>query len=507
VSSDLLEALDLERHVRSLRRASGGPSVAVCAREGKLVSSWAGAGTGPIGPVLDEVGEAAHGWAVPREAVRELDLGSGRRLVQAPLFASAQDPVGWLSALLEASEADVDAAGVHAELRDAAESMSAELRLREEIGGMVAELSARYEELNLVYEFAPRVQSFDGDASGARTLLASFADHLDVAVAALVLAGRPEPIVALGRRSPLADLDLLLTQLRGELFRFVAVSRSPLLINVPDDPLRAYLLVNLPYHVMACPVVEGGETLAMLALARDADGPDFSNSDRNLATMVAGQLAVLMRNRVMRDSLERFSADMAAALVEAMEAKDPYTRGHSERVQAISIDIGRAADLAGRDVEDISWGALLHDVGKIGVPDSVLCKRGALSADEYTLIKIHPERSYEILRHIDGLGENALAAARYHQERFDGAGYPHGLRGAGIPVHARVVSVADTYDAITSSRAYRPARDHRVALDRIRQAAGSQLDPHFVAILEKLCAESPGWLAATREPEPDADDG
>jgi HD-GYP domain-containing protein (c-di-GMP phosphodiesterase class II) len=170
------------------------------------------------------------------------------------------------------------------------------------------------------------------------------------------------------------------------------------------------------------------------------------------------------------------------------------------------MQIGQAMGIVGREAEDLFWGSLLHDVGKIGIPDAVLCKPGRLTQDEFTFIMVHPERSYEILRHIDRL-KGAVPGARHHQEKFDGTGYPHGLKGANIPLNARIIAVADTYDSITSSRAYRAGRSHEVAMAELKRVAGSQLDPEIIRVFEGVCALEPEWIARfkiQREPAPAA---
>ena len=281
--------------------------------------------------------------------------------------------------------------------------------------------------------------------------------------------------------------------------------RSPL-VNSGWSSRRPYLFTNMAHRVLACPVLDFGAESAMLVLIRQADQPEFTNGDRNLAKVIATQTAIMMQNHVMLGRLERFSEQMAQSLIEAIEAKDPYTRGHSERVQTVSIAIGRAAGLSGQSVEDISWGALLHDVGKIGIPDSIICKAGGLTKDEYTMIKTHPERSFEILRHVENLSSGAVAAARHHHERFDGGGYPSGLQGKAIPVEARVISIGDTYDAVTSSRSYRPGSDHESAMRIIRDAAGTQLDDDLVRIFERACELSPEWIAKSAPAPPESAD-
>ena len=163
------------------------------------------------------------------------------------------------------------------------------------------------------------------------------------------------------------------------------------------------------------------------------------------------------------------------ALAAALDARDPYTAGHSERVSAVSVLIAQQMGLAEAQVDVIRLGALLHDVGKIGVPDDILRKPGPLTGPEFEQIKLHPTLGARILRQVPFLAAH-LPIVELHHERPDGRGYPHGLRGDQIPVDVRIVHVADAFDAMTSARAYRPGQPASLALAELRLHVGTQFD-------------------------------
>jgi putative nucleotidyltransferase with HDIG domain len=166
----------------------------------------------------------------------------------------------------------------------------------------------------------------------------------------------------------------------------------------------------------------------------------------------------------------------------ALDARDPYTAGHSERVSALSVAVGRQMGLPDDQLDILRLGALLHDIGKIGISDAVLRKPGALTGDEFEIIKEHPVVGARILRSVPFLAPH-LPIVELHHERPDGQGYPHRLRGDEIPMLARIVHVADAFDAITSARAYRPARGSSDALRELWRHAGSQFDAEVVHAL------------------------
>ncbi|MEU9577495.1 HD-GYP domain-containing protein [Streptomyces chilikensis] len=179
------------------------------------------------------------------------------------------------------------------------------------------------------------------------------------------------------------------------------------------------------------------------------------------------------------------------ALVRAVDLKDGYTRGHSERVGQASVMIARELGMDDERVEVIRFAGILHDVGKIGVPTRILRKDGPLTPPERRAIELHPEYGHEMTRGI-GFLEEARAAILHHHERLDGSGYPYGLSGAQIPECARVVAVADAFDAMTSTRSYRRARPVGAALEELARCAGTQFDPRMVTALTRALSRH-GW--------------
>ncbi|MDQ1008381.1 putative nucleotidyltransferase with HDIG domain [Streptomyces sp. V4I23] len=187
------------------------------------------------------------------------------------------------------------------------------------------------------------------------------------------------------------------------------------------------------------------------------------------------------------------------ALVQAVDLKDRYTRGHSERVGRASVLIARELRMADERLELLRFAGILHDVGKLGVPTRVLRKDGPLTPEERRVIELHPEYGHEMVRGIGFLGE-ARAAILHHHERLDGSGYPYGLAGEQIPEFARVVAVADAFDAMTSTRSYRRARPVAAALEELERCAGTQFDPRMVDALVRAL-EREGWETAVTSDE------
>jgi putative nucleotidyltransferase with HDIG domain len=180
--------------------------------------------------------------------------------------------------------------------------------------------------------------------------------------------------------------------------------------------------------------------------------------------------------------LQRAICQSLLGLANALEAKDPYTRGHSERVSALSRRLASALGLAPANVDIVGQAGLLHDIGKIGVPEAILQKPRSLTPEEWQIMRGHPVIGAQIVAPFEFF-EGAARVIRHHHERWDGSGYPDGLLRDDIPLEARIVAVADVFDALTSARSYRPALTRDAARALVRQEAGRTLDATIVAAL------------------------
>src|SRR6266478_7977641 len=177
-------------------------------------------------------------------------------------------------------------------------------------------------------------------------------------------------------------------------------------------------------------------------------------------------------------------------LANALEAKDEYTRGHSDRVATLARRLALAAGLGAREVVTIAQSGLLHDLGKIAVPERILRKAGPLTDDEWQVMRRHPLTGAQIVAPLEFFADGALIV-RHHHERHDGSGYPDGLSGEAIPLGARVVAVADVYDALTSDRPYRRGLTHAAALERLAAEAGRTLDSRLTRLFPDMLADAP----------------
>ena len=211
------------------------------------------------------------------------------------------------------------------------------------------------------------------------------------------------------------------------------------------------------------------------------------NKDKNQNVIsipnLVGQVALLNLTQEVENLKKRNREinEMAArSILYALDAKDHYTFGHSVRVAYYSLILGKEMKLNEEELYDLEMASLFHDIGKIGIPDKILLKPTRLDDEEFQEMKKHPVRSAEILKGFDSF-QKIVKSIRHHHERFDGTGYPDGLSGNSIPLFARILLIADTFDAMTSSRPYRKGLPFKVAYDELDEFSGSQFDPNLVA--------------------------
>jgi len=242
---------------------------------------------------------------------------------------------------------------------------------------------------------------------------------------------------------------------------------------------------------MCVPIAAGEKVLGAIYIDTVGRAQEFNSVDLELLGAVAKQAALALHRAQLMKSVERAYYSTVRVMVAAVEAKDEYTKGHSERVTTYSLRLADHVGLTGKRLDILRLAALLHDIGKIGVPEHILNKSGKLSDEEFETIKKHPEVGYRIIKNIDSEDASEVAKiVRYHHERYDGKGYPDGVAGKDIHVFARLIAVCDTYDAMTSHRPYRAPMPKEKVLEELERGAGNQWDPTITALMVKLIKEN-----------------
>ena len=220
----------------------------------------------------------------------------------------------------------------------------------------------------------------------------------------------------------------------------------------------------------------------------DKDAGEFDSSDAKLLTSIANESAIYLENVRLFDDVRSLVMGLMHSLTSAVDAKDAYTCGHSERVALLSRHLAADAGLTPADVEKVYMSALLHDVGKIGVPEAVLQKAGRLTEEEFEQMKKHPQIGARILQDVRQI-KQIIPGVLHHHERYDGKGYPDGLIGKEIPLMGRIICLADSFDAMTTNRTYRTAMPLEAALAEIRRCAGTHFDPELTETMLRTSAE------------------
>lgn len=236
--------------------------------------------------------------------------------------------------------------------------------------------------------------------------------------------------------------------------------------------------------LLAVPIMQRGKPIGVITIYTSKPR-DFSQDEIDLLSTFASQASIAIENAQLYANMKEQYLSMVMALAAAIEAKDSYTHGHSTKVMEYAVKIAIELDLTEEEIETVRYAGLLHDIGKIGVKDVILSKKGHLTAEEINELQRHPEYGANIMERVELLKDIAPLTL-YHHEKFDGSGYPLGLKADQIPLGARILAVADTYDAMIADRPYRDAFPFDYVKKEMKKAAGSQLDPEIVKVFFEI---------------------
>ena len=351
-----------------------------------------------------------------------------------------------------------------------------------------SQLGEAYEELSLLYKLSTSMAvnesplNFLGEACrelrevvGLRWMALRLSDDepgLSELAGRLVSAGQVDC-----DRSVLADIGRRLLQQQP-------ADGSPRII----DDTRNLGLAQLPglaRHALVVSLTRDGKTFGILFGGDKLDDSPINSIDSKLCGSLANSMSLFLQNAMLYEDTQAMFMGTLRALSSSIDAKDSYTHGHSERVALVARMLGAAAGLDEHTAERAYISGLMHDVGKIGVPETVLCKPGRLTPAEFELIRQHPRIGARILKDIRPM-QDLIPGVLCHHERWDGSGYPQQLAGTEIPLFGRLISLADAFDAMSSSRTYRQAMPHERVMAEIKRYAGTQFDPKLVDILVTL---------------------
>lgn len=347
--------------------------------------------------------------------------------------------------------------------------------LEQEVETLSSQLANSYEELSLIYQLSGGMKISRGAADFFRQACLDVAAVMGVRGMGVALRAESlentDPVLYGSVTLPPGEVNRLSTQLIDQL----RADKKTLLVNdISRIPAYAWL-AGSAQRMLAVPLQRQDEVLGCL-FALDKSNGDFDTVDAKLLNSIANESAIYLENAMLFEDVRGLLMGLLHSLTSAVDAKDTYTCGHSERVAMLSRTLAVEAGLDEAAVERIYMAGLLHDVGKIGVPEAVLQKPGKLTAEEFEQMKEHPEIGARILRDVKQL-DDVVPGVLHHHEKFDGTGYPSGLAGDAIPIMGRIIGLADCFDAMTSTRTYRQALPFEVALLEIRRGAGTQFDP------------------------------
>ena len=288
--------------------------------------------------------------------------------------------------------------------------------------------------------------------------------------------------VALGNREE--DIKRIPLNFGEGIAGWVAQHGKPLIVNSPKKDPRFFKGVDertefKTRNIICVPVKVKEKIIGVLEAINKQERGGFNRADLSLFTSLADQVAIALDNSRLYQELEEMFFQTTDSLADAIEKRDPYTGGHTQRVTQYSLAIAKYLQLNALEKKWLKITSVLHDIGKVGIEDQILKKPDRLSPDESEMIKRHCNIGVEIIKHIRQLRES-IPGVKYHHEQLDGKGYPNGLKGEEIPVLAKIIAVADTFDAMTTDRPYRIAMEREAAVKELEKCSGTQFDEKVV---------------------------
>jgi len=356
-----------------------------------------------------------------------------------------------------------------------------------ELASVTEQLSATYEEINLLYKISSGMRFSQKPQPFLETVCKEVQEIGSFRAVALAFAHRDEqtsrPVIddmaLLVGNSPLQGAELL-KALEGPILEALNANEAKVCNDLTQLPLFSALPDSLQ-RAVCVPLTRDHRPLGILLALDKVDHSEYSSVDIKLLNNVGSQCSIFLENAVLYQDMQGLFMGVLHALTRSIDAKDAYTRGHSQRVAQLSRDLAARIGLPDEQCERVYLSGLLHDVGKIGVPETVLTKPGRLSDAEFEAIKKHPAIGAQILGNIKQLAD-VVPGVLYHHERWDGRGYPYNLAAENIPLMGRIICVADSFDAMSSTRTYRPALPLDIVLAEITRCSGAQFDPALAKV-------------------------
>ncbi len=427
---------------------------------------------------------------------RQVAAGEGRRLIGAPLNYEGEAygaVIAWRS---DFGEDSADTGAPERFLGHLAEVLQDRWAARRESEKLSEELARTFEDLYLYARISAQVKTLRFSDDMFASLIGEIIETMRVDMAFASLEGRRGK----GRRlihdnrvpERITDAPAFTDRLIGAIpEREASLDEDYFVVNDSREIPAFGELHTLPFRSLMVAVRNNENFYGWFGICSFNMKEIFRRSELRLFVSIAEQVAVVIANTDLYNALEQFAINTVKSLVCAIEAKDVYTRGHSERVNRYCMLMAERIDFDEKEKNYLYWASILHDVGKIGIPEGILNKPGCLTAEEYEVIKSHPVKGYDILKPLVPLA-GSLPGILHHHERYAGGGYPHGIRGEEIPLVSRIIAVADTFDAVNTDRAYRLGRTAQESLALVKSLAGTQLDPDIVRISLEVLGQREG---------------